>query len=112
MPDPNPIACSLDQEELTDRGRLLAALGQVMTAIEASGRGAELSFPASHRDDLESFIRAESSCCPFFEFSLVEAGNDLKLSIGAPAGGEGAVRGLVAGFVAGWSGFALPLAEK
>ncbi len=104
MPETIPIACSLDQADLPARGEQMAELGQVMTAIEAEGCEANLTFPVSRRRDVEDFIRAESSCCPFFEFSLAEAGNDLKLSVSAPDGGDWAVRGLVAGFAAGWDG--------
>ncbi len=104
MPETIPIACSLDQADLPDRGRQMAELGGTMTAIQAEGSLAELRFPASQREPIEDFIRVESSCCPFFEFSLAESGGDLRLTVGAPADGKWAVRGLVAGFVAGWDG--------
>ncbi|UJA21527.1 hypothetical protein HJD18_15770 [Thermoleophilia bacterium SCSIO 60948] len=103
MPEAIPIACSVDPAKLPDRGEQMAELGQMMTAMEADGREAKLSFPISRRNDVEDFIRAESSCCPFFEFSLAE-GDDLELSVSAPDGGDWAVRGLVAGFAAGWGG--------
>jgi hypothetical protein len=104
MPTPIPIACSLDQVELPERRAELATLGETLTAVEAEGVHARLRFPADQRQALERFVEAESSCCPFFAFLITAAGDEVQLHIGGPEDSEWAVRGLVAGFVAGWGG--------
>jgi MerR family copper efflux transcriptional regulator len=104
MPTSIPIACNLDQIQLSDRRVELAALGGVMTAVEAHGLDARLRFPAERRDDLERFVEAESRCCPFFGFRVIAEGDAVELRVAGPEDGEWAVRGLVAGFVAGWGG--------
>jgi hypothetical protein len=103
MPETIPIACSFEQSELPDRAALMAELGAGLVAVEADGLHASLCFEEC-RAGLEDFVRAESDCCPFFDFQLSEERGQTLLRVGAPEGGEWAVRGLVAGFVAGWGG--------
>ena len=104
MPETIPIACSLDEVELPERANQLAELGRTLTAVQAEGRDARLRFPADQAEAVEIFIVTESSCCPFFTFERTEAGDEIELAVAAPPDGEWAVRGLVAGFVAGWGG--------
>jgi hypothetical protein len=103
VPVTTPIACSLDQAELPDRAAEMARLGAQLVAVHAEGRRAELKF-AADRGPIDQFVRDESRCCPFFEFEV--SSNDLEttLAVSAPADGEWAVRGLVAGFVSSWGG--------
>ncbi len=109
MPDPMPIACSLDRSELIDRARLAAELGESLLAVEADGRHVNLRFPMERHQALQEFVRAESQCCPFFAFELTLEQQAARLQVDAPEGGERAVRALLAGFVAGWGGLALAL---
>lgn len=102
MPTTIPIACSLDQAQLPERGAQMAQLGQSLTAVSAEGRSARLRFPLDRRAEVEAFVAAESACCPFFSFDQTELDDEIELAVSAPADGEWAVRGLVAGFVAGW----------
>ena len=102
MPTTIPIACSLDHADLPERGRQMAQLGQTLTSVRAAGSRARLRFPREQRAELESFVVAESSCCPFFAFDQTDRGDEIELAVSAPKDGEWAVRGLVAGFVAGW----------
>ena len=104
MPEPMPIACSLDQSELADRRRLAAEVGTSLLAVEADGRHASLRFPLERHQALQDLVRAESQCCPFFAFELTVEQQVARLEVDAPEGGERAVRALVAGFVAGWGG--------
>ncbi len=106
MPTTIPIACSLDQAELPERGAQMAQLGQTLTAVHAEGLAARLSFPLDQRAEVEAFVAAESRCCPFFEFEQAHRDGELELAVSAPEDGEWAVRGLVAGFVAGRGGLA------
>lgn len=102
MPTTIPIACSLDQAQLPERGAQMAHLGQSLTAVHAEGRSARLRFPIDMRAEVEGFVAAESACCPFFSFEQRRLDDEIELAVSAPADGEWAVRGLVAGFVAGW----------
>jgi hypothetical protein len=104
MPTPIPIACSLDRTELPERGAQMAQLGQSLTAVHAEGRRARLRFPLERRAEVDAFVAAESSCCPFFTFERTQLDGELELGVCAPEDGEWAVRGLVAGFVAAWGG--------
>ena len=105
MPQTIPIACSLDKADLPDRASLMEALGRDLVAVQADGMQATLRFQTD-QTRLEEFVRADSSCCPVFEFEIGPDTEVTTLRIGAPAGAEWALRGLVAGVVAGWSGLA------
>lgn len=106
MPDPIPIACRLEQRELPARAKLMATLGHDLQAVEADGLAARLRFGPELRPELEAFVKAESQCCPFFTFAVRDEPDRVRLEVAAPEDGEWAVRGLVAGFVAGWGGLA------
>lgn len=88
MPTTIPIACSLDQAGLSERGAQMATLGQTLTAVQAQGLTARLQFPIDQRAGVEAFVAAESGCCPFFAFGQTTLGEELELTIGAPAGGR------------------------
>ena len=102
MPETMPIACSLDAAELPDRVTRMAELGRSLVAVHAEGPGARLRFPVERRTEIDAFIAAESNCCPFFAFDTALIDGEVELSVTAPEDAEWAVRGLVAGFVAGW----------
>jgi hypothetical protein len=82
----------------------MAALGQALTAVSAEASTARLRFPLGVRPQVEAFVAAESSCCPFFSFEQTLHENEIELYVSAPEDGVWAVRGLIAGFVAGWGG--------
>jgi hypothetical protein len=104
MPTTIPIACSLDQADRPERSAQMADLGKSLSAVFSEGRNARLRFPLHQRVALEAFVAAESSCCPFFSFEQTRVADEVELAVSAPDDGEWAVRGLVAGFVAGWGG--------
>jgi hypothetical protein len=104
MSAPIPIACDLDQAGRAARRDDLAALGKGLTAIAAESTRARLRFASGQRPALERFVEAESACCPFFEFRVIADGDAVELRVEGPEGSDWAVRGLVAGFVAGWEG--------
>ena len=100
-----PIACSLPAAERPDRGALMADLGaRSLTGVRSQQLEATLRFANDEetRASVRSFVDAESECCPFFEFELRADDGAHTLDVRAPEGGEWAIRGLVAGFVAGW----------
>lgn len=102
MPQTVPVACSLTAHERPDRQRLMSALGEGLIAVDAEGREASLSFAKDQGQAIDRFVESESECCPFFGFEINDGAESTVLSVTAPEGGEWAVRGLVAGFVAGW----------
>jgi hypothetical protein len=99
------IVCTLNETEFEDRGEWMRKLGGSLVSIEADRGAARLRFDADKHDELEEFVRAESRCCGFFDFGLTTENGTTELSIRAPEHAAWAVRGLVAGFVAGWEGF-------
>ncbi len=104
MTTPIPIACTLDEADLPERGAEMARLGESLIAVQADSGRALLRFPLEMRAEVETFVAAESTCCPFFAFEQSERNGDVELRVSAPEDGKWAVRGLVAGFVAGWGG--------
>ena len=102
MTTPVPIACSLEGAELDARGESIRELGSSLLGVDADRASARLRFDADKHPELEDFVRAESSCCSFFAFDLATENGVSQLTINAPEDAGWAVRGLVAGFVAGW----------
>ncbi len=99
-----PIACTLDAAALPDRMAAIATLGRdALTSVREGERDATLRFHWSpqHEQRLRELVAAESHCCAFLTFSITRAGDDLVLDVTAPAGGELALRSLVATFRAG-----------
>ncbi|MGI8460144.1 MAG: hypothetical protein ACR2OC_00705 [Solirubrobacterales bacterium] len=102
MPNEIPIACTLTESERPERAASAAGLGaDALVGLEVSGPRATLRF-AGEQDRVEALVAAERSCCAFFEFELVGDGEQTELEVRAPEGADWAVRGLVAGLVAGW----------
>ncbi|MCW3094999.1 MAG: hypothetical protein JWL77_617 [Chthonomonadaceae bacterium] len=84
-----PVACSLNAEELTDRKKLLARIGQSIEDTEERERGYAYRFASDALlPELLDIIRAERQCCPFFRFVLAfEPGNGpLWLEVTGPKG--------------------------
>ncbi len=106
MTEAPPITCSLSTEELPKRVANGAALGAAgLFDLETQGPRARLRFRRGTdvRAGIDAFVAAESKCCAFFEFDLAEGGEELVLSIAAPAEATSALRRLVAVFVSGWA---------
>ena len=84
-----PVACSLDAEGVAERRaealELLRA-GLAERTVEEDGSLA-LVFrgEAALRADVRDLVRREKECCPFFEFDLVEHGEELTVVARAPA---------------------------
>lgn len=101
MAEQEPIACSLDGDELEAR---LAAAGRAGRAAlisrERTDNRHELRFRGGRetRALLEQIVRAERECCPFLSLALEARGAELVLSIEAPAGAEASADGLAAAF--------------
>lgn len=84
----NPIACSLGAEELEDRLAEVEALGaDSLLSHREEGAAHLLRFKgdARTRQRLEAILAAERECCPFLDLNLKREGDQLALSIAAPA---------------------------
>ena len=109
MSEAVPIACNLPAGERPDRSALMADLGaRSLTGVRSQQLEATLRFANDEETlaSVTSFVDAESECCPFFKFELRADDDAHILDVRAPEGGEWAIRGLVAGFVAGWPSLA------
>lgn len=84
----NPIACSLDAEDLQSRLAEIEALGAAsLLSYGQEGEQHVLRFrgDARTRQHLEAIVAVERECCPFLELDLTPDGEQLTLSIAAPA---------------------------
>ena len=88
------VACSLDsvdqQQRLAEWAELLS---QARTREETSD-GVRYAFAADAalRPCVEALAAAEHSCCSFLVFGIAEAGDELELTVTAPANGQEALR--------------------
>ena len=97
------IACGLAPEELPARLSQTRRLGTSLRDVHADGSHASLRFDGpGTRAEVERFVSAESTCCPFFKFEIRPEGTATILSIETPDEGAPLLRGLVAGFVSAW----------
>ena len=101
MNDPDPIACSLDGEELERRVAAATAVGRAALISHESANGRHrLRFRSTPeiRERLEAIVEAERSCCPFLRLELTLEGDAILLRIEAPARAESTAAGLAAAF--------------
>jgi hypothetical protein len=97
-----PIACTLSAADRPARIAVARELGErALVALEVHDRRALLRFHGEP-DRVDDLVAAESECCGFLEFVSTRIGDETELEIRAPKGGEPALRGLIAGIVAGW----------
>ena len=95
-----PIACTLSEEQLTERkdGALATLMAQCEQTDELDD-GYALRFPGSAEivSELAQFIAFERDCCSFFTFELIctpEQG-PVTLRLRGPAGVKEFMRGMV-----------------
>jgi hypothetical protein len=98
-----PIACSVTADQASARVTALVELAEhsLIAADQTGSLTAELQFrndPQS-AERVAAFIAAERACCPFFQFSRVEADQErLIVHVSAPSGAEAMVASLVNAF--------------
>ena len=96
-----PLACSLDGAELPRRLADMAAVGRTdLVAADVDGRQAALSFKPGARERLAAIVAAEAECCPFFDMTLEDRPDGVRLAIDAPPGAEPLLADLVGAFSA------------
>src|SRR5688572_6783781 len=92
-----PIACTLTPAAMTDRVEWLRRLG---TRSLLDGRRHErtllLRFDAGAEEEVRTWVRAEQECCAFLSFALERDARLVHLTVGAPAGAEPVLDGLLA----------------
>jgi hypothetical protein len=99
-----PVACSLEANALATRLDEIAAVGRdALVAREGTGGSHLLRFRADGDTAarLERIVDAERECCSFLTMEVRRVGDELELTIVAPAEGEGTAEALAAGFAAG-----------
>lgn len=96
-----PVACSLSGGEATIRAAEMARLGgQSLVSSSVFSDAAAMRFTANAKGELEAIIAAESACCPFFTFEVVETGEYVDILVSAPEDAGHAVKELVSAFSA------------
>lgn len=88
---PNPIACSLNDEQLRERRAMARdALVPHIVSTEREDSGLRLVFPDTEvlRSRVDAFVRLEQACCGFLTFTISPPSEGLRLLIVAPPGAE------------------------
>ena len=99
MATPLPVVCSLDAVALRDRTAELAAIGSAaLIASEVDGALARLRFRPAVADRLGAVVEAERGCCAWLGLDLARHGDELELTLTAPAGAEAAMHEFAAAF--------------
>jgi hypothetical protein len=103
MAEELPVVCSLEAGDLEQRLDEVARLGA--DALLGSDREGDMHLLRFRSDPgvgrrLREVIAAEARCCAFLELSLVEEGDELLLSISAPAAGGPTADALASAFEA------------
>src|SRR5258708_1521347 len=83
-----PIACTLDATQTSDRQALIADLwadALIDNEATAAGVRARLCDSPGIEGRLRGLIEAESRCCAFLSFDLIRGGDQLVLEINGPA---------------------------
>ena len=95
MPSNLPlVACALDTANQQKRLANWAELLGQARAREETPDGVRYTFAAGDvlKTQIEALAAAEQSCCSFLEFEIGEAGDELDMTVTAPADGQEALR--------------------
>jgi hypothetical protein len=102
--EPDPIACSLGENDMRRRLEEIAALGSdSLTAAETQDGSHVLRFRPDQdtRRRLAEIVTAESECCPFLDLDLCERDGELVLTLTASEDGQVVADELAAAFARG-----------
>jgi hypothetical protein len=89
--NPQPIACTLGESDLSKRLEQIAALGaDALIAHEEASGTHTLKFGSDDetRRRLEQIVAAEARCCSFLDLTIAERDGELILTLGAPTEGR------------------------
>lgn len=93
-----PIACLTPDAIATRKAELLPGLVARADAIETTGEGLRLMFPADALTAIVETIDAERRCCRFLRFQIIVEpdGGPISLSVNGPPGTREFLSGLFA----------------
>ena len=92
-----PVACTLTAAKRPAHERLLRDLARHAVGADVRPGAARIAFRGAPRERLEAFVAAEAACCPFFGLALAGHGDDVVLTIAAPAEAQPTLDELTAG---------------
>jgi hypothetical protein len=98
-----PIACTLDASQTSDRAQLIAGLwADALIDIKPTPTGirARLRHSPGIERRLRELIEAESRCCTFLAFDLTYDDDQLVLDINGPAAARPVIESFFAGAAA------------
>lgn len=99
MSDPTRFVCTLSDEDAPRREADGHALAAEMLSHRWEGeRRAELVFRARAQPLVQQFVRDESACCSFFDFTVESDDGEARLHVEAPEGAEHMLQQLVTAF--------------
>ena len=99
-PEPTPIACTLNTNDLKARMAWIARLNKA--ALKESCRSdlrLELIYDVNARDDVRQMVRGEQECCAFLTFNVREELRAIRVTIEAPETARDAVEAMFAPFL-------------
>lgn len=85
-----PIACSLDAAQMKRRGEDIRAFGRAgLIDVERHERPVTLRFrpDPETRDRLAALVAAESQCCAFLDFTIIDERDATVVTIVSPPDG-------------------------
>jgi hypothetical protein len=82
----SPIACTLDAGDYKERLVQIAELGRdALRSYERDGLVLRLRYDASYSDRVREMVRREQECCGFLSFETERAGEEIVVTVAAPA---------------------------
>lgn len=101
MTMPQPIACSLSPEALTDRIDWIRALnGNCLRTYSLDRAMLRLTYDAAAGRDVHALVARERECCGFLHFEIQESDDTIELCISADDSEEMNLEALFAPFIA------------
>ena len=82
MTDETPIACSLDAEEMAQRGNEFSALRAL--SVERTQRGISVLYAREQEAAVRDLVRREGECCPFLDLRVSVEGRGVRLDVEGP----------------------------
>lgn len=81
----NPMACSLDNENLTRRlGRIALLAKRHLQSQRQDGQTLRLQYASAAAAELRSIVELERQYCPILVFDLKEESDAIELAVTAP----------------------------
>lgn len=88
MTAPSAYTCTLSPAEIPSRAAQVRRLTDGLRSRERRDREVRLRFDPRLAPTVREFVRDESGCCAFFDFTVTEDDDAVELVVRAPAGAE------------------------